>query len=888
VDGITAIINGFGLAASDAEDVADSLFTAVRNGKTTFDQIAGSIGRVAANANAVGVNFEETNAAITVLTLSLGNTSQSVDSLRGIFAAFSRNQEEFNEIFEDVGGIFAALRDPAFTLADVFKRIGEAVPANEFLTLFGRVEAMNAAQILTVESAKALNFQLEEQAKRAGSSSAAFEIIAATLDRRLKIATVGVQTAFIEFGASAAPVTELLIKLLEETADLLEGLARGNFFEDFLPPATVDSAKTLLAIFFEIVEQVILLVGDLLGVTGELGTAIQFGDILKILFLGIGTSIALIRDAITGLRLAIAFVGRFLIDFLQAPLDGILATVAVIVDIFNEDLALSIKNVGSGLARTRKGLDEFINSQQNILTEGATASFISGVVDAESTVRDFSKTVDTTSDENDKNIDDTTDKVSKLEKQLKLAGQAFAKSASAAATLLRTQTNIELERLNFQLEQGIINFEEFLGAKRLLSIATIDAQLLALNDSIKNATGRQELARFEAERRGLLLQRKAIEEDINRERIRAAKETVDLLADLRQELAEGTSPTALSFEDIRANVARGLEETRRELERAGEDTQIIDALIDQRAVTETLDQLEDQVSASRARIQTQIRLVEARQAAGDIGREEARQRIINLEQEEANVLRDVGEVLQANALLVADPRALQIIRDLEVEIIALETVTNRFLDSFRENLESGLGDFLFDLTTSAKTFKEAFADLTKSVLDNIARMASDAASAQIIESLFTGSGGAGGEGGFGGLLSNLFGGGGFAEGGQVEGAGTGTSDSIAARLSAGEYVMRTKAVEHYGPHLMEALNRMALTKSSLSELFNITSPRTPHFQAGGFVDGGVQRGNTVGDSVITVQNTFNVRGGGELSERSKEQITSEVARSIDRSKRRSN
>jgi len=47
---------------------------------------------------------------------------------------------------------------------------------------------------------------------------------------------------------------------------------------------------------------------------------------------------------------------------------------------------------------------------------------------------------------------------------------------------------------------------------------------------------------------------------------------------------------------------------------------------------------------------------------------------------------------------------------------------------------------------------------------------------------------------------------GFASGGMISGPGTGTSDSIMARLSSGEFVMRAAAVSHWGPAAMAALN----------------------------------------------------------------------------------
>jgi hypothetical protein len=48
----------------------------------------------------------------------------------------------------------------------------------------------------------------------------------------------------------------------------------------------------------------------------------------------------------------------------------------------------------------------------------------------------------------------------------------------------------------------------------------------------------------------------------------------------------------------------------------------------------------------------------------------------------------------------------------------------------------------------------------------------------------------------------------FKNGGFVFGSGSGTSDSIPAMLSNGEYVLRANAVKHYGVDFMNSLNQM--------------------------------------------------------------------------------
>lgn len=53
---------------------------------------------------------------------------------------------------------------------------------------------------------------------------------------------------------------------------------------------------------------------------------------------------------------------------------------------------------------------------------------------------------------------------------------------------------------------------------------------------------------------------------------------------------------------------------------------------------------------------------------------------------------------------------------------------------------------------------------------------------------------------------------GFSGGGRVRGPGSGTSDSIMARLSNGEFVLRAAAVRAYGPALLEKMNGLRIPK----------------------------------------------------------------------------
>lgn len=102
----------------------------------------------------------------------------------------------------------------------------------------------------------------------------------------------------------------------------------------------------------------------------------------------------------------------------------------------------------------------------------------------------------------------------------------------------------------------------------------------------------------------------------------------------------------------------------------------------------------------------------------------------------------------------------------------------------------------------------------------------------------------------------------FAGGGHVRGPGSGTSDSILARISNGEFVTRAAAVRKYGLGIFQALNSLRLhpdalngLSAGLTRVVGNISPAIPRFAAGGLVTAGAGGG---GSSPLTI-----VMPGGE-------------------------
>ncbi|MFK4256449.1 D-alanyl-D-alanine carboxypeptidase family protein [Agrobacterium tumefaciens] len=120
---------------------------------------------------------------------------------------------------------------------------------------------------------------------------------------------------------------------------------------------------------------------------------------------------------------------------------------------------------------------------------------------------------------------------------------------------------------------------------------------------------------------------------------------------------------------------------------------------------------------------------------------------------------------------------------------------------FGENMTDALSGILTGTMTAQEALQSLLQTLIKATLQ-AALMGEGPLASLFGMKTKDGSGGVGFGGIFGSLLGSLFG---FADGGHVSGPGTGTSDSIPARLSDGEFVVNARATKK-NRAVLEAIN----------------------------------------------------------------------------------
>ena len=212
VDGITSVVNAYGSDVISATEASDQMFTAVRLGKTNFEELSRSLFNVIPTAASLGIGFEEITAQLAAITAQGTPTKIATTQLRQLFVEASKSGSLLsNAIQELAGDSFSNLIAEGGSATDILQRLRDSMPDQEFRDLFGAVEAAQAALLITGRSSETVNAALDATRNSAGATEAAFDTMAETTGFQLQRAIQSVQTSIGELGLIALPVVARIL-----------------------------------------------------------------------------------------------------------------------------------------------------------------------------------------------------------------------------------------------------------------------------------------------------------------------------------------------------------------------------------------------------------------------------------------------------------------------------------------------------------------------------------------------------------------------------------------------------------------------------------------------------------------------------------------------------
>lgn len=218
VDGVTTVINAFGLKAKDAEKASNAMFSAVAAGKTNMFELSSSLSQVATIASTSGVSFNEIFAALANMTAQGTKTAQAVTQIRSAIIAA-------NDVLGDGWSVTMNLMEAFQALSDRSNGSNK-----ELKELVGRVEAVNAILANTGINADGAAEALEKLQNNAMDLGEIFE---GTTQQALAYDRLweAIRNQFINSGEAVdsvlAPALDELTKSLERNREGLDENASG-------------------------------------------------------------------------------------------------------------------------------------------------------------------------------------------------------------------------------------------------------------------------------------------------------------------------------------------------------------------------------------------------------------------------------------------------------------------------------------------------------------------------------------------------------------------------------------------------------------------------------------------------------------------------------------
>ena len=244
VDGISSVMNAYGDQMESATEVSDLMFTAVRLGKTTFEEMSSSLFQVAPIAASLGVGFASVTTSIAELTAKGVPTSVAATQMKSAMAELAKEGSKADVAFRDLTGMGLTQfleEEGNFAAAINIMKEGADEAGISVLDMFGSVEAGQAILALTSEGIDPFLETLGEMRDSGGATETAFETmdtgLAAAFDRiksnlsvlaidigeriapYVEEATKFILTAFENLGPAITTAKEFVIDLGDEIRD---------------------------------------------------------------------------------------------------------------------------------------------------------------------------------------------------------------------------------------------------------------------------------------------------------------------------------------------------------------------------------------------------------------------------------------------------------------------------------------------------------------------------------------------------------------------------------------------------------------------------------------------------------------------------------------------
>jgi len=225
VDGISSVVNAYGSEVIGATEASDLMFTAVKLGKTTFEEISKSIFQMAPIASAVGIPFKDLTASVANLTAQGTPTAVAATQMKAAMAELGKEGTKADVAFRDLTGMGLQQfleEEGNFASAMITMKEGADEAGISVLDMFGSIEAGQGVLALTADGGEKFLTTLGEMNASAGATQTAFEVMDSGLSANFNKIKANLEVLAIEIGEKVAPHVERLTNLMVDNFDKIQ------------------------------------------------------------------------------------------------------------------------------------------------------------------------------------------------------------------------------------------------------------------------------------------------------------------------------------------------------------------------------------------------------------------------------------------------------------------------------------------------------------------------------------------------------------------------------------------------------------------------------------------------------------------------------------------
>ena len=244
---LTTAINAYGMAATDAEKISDSLIMTQNLGVTTVAELSAGMGKAIATASAYGIDLYNVESSYISLTKAGINTAEATTYMASMFNELGDSGSEASKLLLQVSGkSFAQLMAEGASVADVLGLLYTACnrDSTALMNLWGSAEAGKASNAIVNQGLETFNDNLGALQNSAGTTAVAYETMCDTFEHQTAILKTNVQNLGIAlYDGLSGVLTDSTTLLNEWVVSLSNGFQRGgvdgliNAFADVLPQA---------------------------------------------------------------------------------------------------------------------------------------------------------------------------------------------------------------------------------------------------------------------------------------------------------------------------------------------------------------------------------------------------------------------------------------------------------------------------------------------------------------------------------------------------------------------------------------------------------------------------------------------------------------------------